>query len=212
MSLLPAIRKPFRYTFCNAALALIGVNLAVYLLALFWPKLAGYLALNPFLCVYRRFYWQVFTYQFVHGGFMHLFSNMVGLLFFGTAVERRLGSREFLLAYLLSGAVCGIISLAIYALTGAWLVVLLGASGAVFAILLLYATFFPRSTIFLWGIIPIPAPILVIGYAVLETAYMAFRMRDGVAHSTHLIGFAAAWAYSLARFGINPWREWFPRR
>ena len=136
---------------------------------------------------------------------------MIGLFFFGTAVERRLGSREFVLAYLLSGTVCGIASLAIYALTGAWGVFLLGASGAVFAILLLYATFFPRSTIFLWGIIPIPAPILVIGYAALETVYMVFGMRSGVAHSTHLIGFAVAWAYSVARFGVNPWKEWFPR-
>ena len=212
MGLLAAIRKPFRYTFCNAALIIIGVNLAVYLLTQIRPNLGAYLALNPFLCVYRRFYWQVFTYQFMHGGFMHLFSNMIGLFFFGTAVERRIGSREFVLAYLLSGTVCGLLSLLLYALTGAWGVFLLGASGAVFAILLLYATFFPRSTIFIWGIIPIPAPILVIGYALLETAYMIFGMRSGVAHSTHLIGFAVAWAYSVARFGVNPWREWFPRR
>lgn len=137
---------------------------------------------------------------------------MIGLLFFGGAVERRIGSREFALAYLLSGTVCGIVSLVIYVLAGTWNVFLLGASGAVFAILLLYAAFFPRSTIFIWGIIPIPAPLLVIGYAVLETLYMVFGMRSGVAHSTHLIGFAVAWAYSVARFGINPWREWFPRR
>ena len=212
MSLIAAIRKPFRYTFCNAALILIGVNIVVYLLALIFPNLGAYLALNPFLCVYRKFYWQVFTYQFMHGGFMHLFSNMIGLFFFGTAVERRLGSREFVLAYLLAGLLCGLASLLLYVLTGAWGVFLLGASGAVFAILLLYATFFPRSIIFLWGIIPIPAPILVIGYAALETAYTVFGLRSGVAHSTHLIGFAVAWGYCVARFGVNPWREWFPSR
>ena len=56
MSLLSAIRKPFRYTFRNVALILICANLAVYLLALIRPSLVGYLALNPALCVYRRFY------------------------------------------------------------------------------------------------------------------------------------------------------------
>lgn len=212
MRLLSAIRKPFRYTFCNAALIIIGVNLVVYMLCQVFYPLDVYLALNPLLAIYRKFYWQVFTYQFVHSGFMHLFSNMIGLFFFGVAIERQIGSREFALAYLLSGTLCGAISLAIYALSGAWNVFLVGASGAVFAILLLYAALFPRSVIFIWGIIPIPAPILVIGYAAIETFYTVFGMRSGIAHSTHLIGFAVAWVYSVARLGINPFREWFPRR
>lgn len=212
MSFLSKLRKPFTYSFQNAALILIGVNLLVYIVSRFFPNVNVYLSLNPGLTIYYKFYWQVFTYQFAHSGFMHLFSNMLGLFFFGTAVERHIGSKEFTLAYLLSGTMCGVLSLLIYIITGMWNVFLLGASGAVFAILLLYATFFPRSVVFIWGIIPVPAPLLVIGYAVLETIYMVSGSKSGVAHSTHLIGFAVAWVYAIVRLGINPWRVWFGRR
>lgn len=177
-----------------------------------FPKGKFYLALNPGFFIYSKFYWQVFTYQFVHSGLMHLFSNMLGLFFFGIAVERRIGSKEFLFAYLFSGTVCGILSLVIYILTDAWMVFLLGASGAVFAILLLYAVLFPRSVIFIWGIIPVPAPLLIIGYGALETIYMISGSQTGIAHSTHLIGFAVAWVYSIVRLGLNPFHVWFPKR
>ncbi len=211
MSFLQSLRQPFRYTYSNAFLVIIIVNFAVYMAGQVFPSLVGYLMLNPFLVIYRKFYWQLFTYQFVHGGFMHLFSNMIGLFFFGSSVEKHIGSKEFTFAYLLSGTVCGIASCVIYVISGMWHVFLIGASGAVFAILLLYAAFFPRSVIFIWGILPVPAPILVIGYAALETFYMVFGMRTGVAHSTHLIGFAVAYVYSIVRFRINPFREWFSR-
>ncbi len=206
------ITKPFKYTFRNVALILIGINILVYMGLQIFPQGKVYLSLNPALFVYNKFYWQVFTYQFVHNGFMHLFSNMLGLFFFGMAVERKIGSREFLSAYLVSGTLCGIISLLIYISTGMWRVFLLGASGAVFAVLLLYAVLFPRSVIFLWGIIPIPAPLLVIGYAVLETVYMISGSQAGIAHGTHLTGFAVAWIYSVVRLGINPLHIWFPKR
>lgn len=212
MNLLSRIRKPFRYEFWNAALVLVGVNLLVFLFTYLDPNLERYLAMNPLFVVKGQMYWQVFTYQFVHGGIWHLLSNMIGLFFFGTAVERRVGSKEFLLLYFISGTLCGVLSLFIYILTGAWYVFLLGASGAVFAILLAYAILFPESVILLWGIVPIPAPLLVLGYAGLEVFYMLSGADQGVAHSTHLIGLAVAWAYFLVRFGINPANVWFRKR
>jgi membrane associated rhomboid family serine protease len=133
---------------------------------------------------------------------------MLGVFIFGLAVERRVGSKEFLLLYLLSGTLCGILSFLLYSITGTWYVFLMGASGALFALMLAYAVLYPDSIIYLWGLVPIPAPILVLGYAALEIFYMITGSNQGVAHSTHLIGFAVAWVYFLARFGINPAKVW----
>jgi len=212
MSLLNTVRKQFRYEFRNTALMLIGTNLLVFLLTSSSPAIVQYLSLNPLYVIRGGMFWQVFTYQFVHGGIGHLLSNMIGLLFFGITVERKIGSKEFLLLYLLSGTLCGILSLVVYILSGTMYVFLMGASGAVFAILLAYAVLYPRSVIYLWAIVPIPAPVLVIGYAALETLHLIGGSNTGVAHSTHLIGFAVSWLYFLVRFGINPLHVWFGRR
>ena len=205
------IRKPFRYEFWNAALILIGINLVMYLLTFLYPALYDYLSMNPGNVVQNHMYWQLFTYQFIHGSIGHLLSNMIGLFFFGTTVERRTGSKEFLLLYLFAGVLCGIFSFLLYALTGTWNVALMGASGAIFAILLAYAVLFPGSVIYLWAIIPIPAPLLILAYAGLEVFNMFAGINQGVAHSTHLIGFAVAWVYFLVRFGINPIKVWSRR-
>lgn len=211
MKLLSLARKPFRYEFRNAALILIGVNMAVFLLTTLYPATSRYLSLNPLFMLQGGMYWQPFTYQFVHGGFGHLLSNMIGLAFFGIAVERKVGSKEFLLLYLLSGTLCGLLSFVIYVVTGAWYVFLMGASGAVFAILLAYAVLYPDSTIFIWGIVPIPAPLLVIGYAAIEVFDMLTGANQGIAHGTHLIGFAVAWVYFRVRFAIDPFKVWSRR-
>jgi membrane associated rhomboid family serine protease len=208
MNFLTYIRKPFRYEFLNAALIIIGANLLVFLWTFVDPEVSRYLSLNPLLVLKGQMYWQVFTYQFVHGGIGHLLSNMIGLLFFGIAVERKVGSKEFILLYLLSGTLCGAFSLLLYVLTGTWAVFLMGASGAVFAILLAYAVLFPRSVIYVWGILPIPAPLLILGYVGLEVFNIIAGANQGVAHSTHLIGFAVGWVYFLVRFNINPLTVW----
>lgn len=212
MALLTTLRKPFRYEFKNTAFILIGINILVFLLTNSSPNLVQYLSLNPLYVMRGGMFWQVFTYQFIHGGIGHLFSNMLGLFFFGLAVERKLGSKEFLLLYLLSGTLCGILSLVVYLFSGITYVFLMGASGAVFAILLAYAVLYPKSTIYLWAIVPIPAPILIIGYAALETMHLVGGRNTGVAHGTHLIGFAVSWIYFLVRFRINPLHVWFGKR
>lgn len=205
------LRKPFRYAFYNVALVLIGVNVLVFLATASNRGLFTLLSMNPELVVGYGYWWQVFTYQFVHGGLEHLVGNMIGLLFFGVSVERRIGSREFLLFYLLCGTLSGVLSLAAYVATGMWGVFLMGASGAVFSVLLAYATLYPTSVVYLWMVIPIPAPILVIGYAGIETFLLVTGTRSGVAHATHLFGFAVAWAYFVVRFGVNPSKAWFRR-
>lgn len=173
-----------------------------------FPQIQYFCSLNVYTCLAYKMFWQPFTYMFIHGSFTHVLFNMIGLFCFGLAVEKTVGTKEFVLMYLLIGFAGGIFSLSVYYFFGLYRVFLMGASGAVYGILLAYAILFPRSTIFIWGLIPVPAPILVIAYALIEFFEQFFSFRDGVAHSVHLAGFAFAWLYFVVRFGINPLKVW----
>ncbi|HCC38110.1 MAG TPA: glpG protein, partial [Treponema sp.] len=122
----------------------------------------------------------------MHGGFRHILFNMLGLFIFGSQVERQMGSREFLLYYLVTGTLAGVFSFLLYYLTGAYGVILLGASGALFAVELAFAVLFPDSIIYIWGIIPLRAPVMVLGYTAIEVFLSVSGMNSGVAHFTHL--------------------------
>lgn len=201
---LPFYQRPFGFTYYNVALYLIGANVLVFLAGMVSPSILQRLALIPGAVIELGWFWTPFTYMFVHGGTWHLLFNMLGLFFFGFQLERRIGSNEFLLFYLLSGLLAGLLSFAVYVATGTFNVALVGASGAVFAVLLAFATFFPTATILLFGIIPVRAPLLVLGYAALELFNMVSRTGGNVAHMTHLIGFAVAFLYLVVRLRINP--------
>jgi membrane associated rhomboid family serine protease len=200
------LRRPLRFRFFNATLYLIAANVLIFALGYVWPMLTYVLALNP-QAVMAGWVWQVFTYMFAHANLTHLFVNMLGLFFFGRPVERTLGSSEFLLYYLLSGLFAGIASFAIYALSGAWNTMLLGASGAIFALLLAFAVLYPRAMVYLYGIIPIRAPVMVIGYTAIEILSSFLGTASSVAHLTHLAGFVAGAAYFPVRLGVNPFRR-----
>ena len=194
--------------FFIATFFLIGFNLLVFLLTNIMRGLSNYLTLNVILVHEYNMYWQFFTYMFVHGDFSHLFFNMLGLFIFGMTVEQALGSKEFLLIYFISGIFCGVASYFFYLFSGAYFVFLLGASGAINSLLLAYAVIFPRNKIYLMGLLPIPAPLLVAIYAGMEIASQLLTLQNGVAHMTHLAGFAIAWLYFIVRMGINPWKIW----
>ena len=104
-------------------------------------------------------WWQFFTYMFVHQGVSHIIFNMLALLFFGFSVEKAIGSKEFVLFYVVCGAIGGLLSFAVYYFTGSYNYFLMGASGSIYAVLFAYAVCFPRSVIYIWGIIPVPSPI-----------------------------------------------------
>lgn len=205
------LRKPLGYSFSNITLYLMAANILVFALGYIFPRLERLLALNA-AAMLSGALWQPITYMFVHADLSHLLVNMLGLFFFGTAVERSMGSREFLLFYLLTGLLAGLASFAIYAVSGAWYSLLVGASGAIFALLLAFAIVNPDANIYLYGLIPVRAPVLVLGYAAIEIASQVFSFRSGVAHLTHLAGFAWAWLYFVVRFGINPAKRMFRRR
>jgi membrane associated rhomboid family serine protease len=187
-------------------LYLIGINILVFMLQRLFPIVSTYLALNTQLVLYG-WVWQFVTYMFAHDGISHLLFNMLALFIFGSQVERQMGSREFLVYYLLTGFLAGLFSFAVYWLTGTNWVFLLGASGALFAVQLAYAVFFPNSLVYLWGILPLRASVMVLGFTALELFFSISTKNSGVAHLTHLAGFAFGWIYFLARFRINPWRR-----
>lgn len=203
------VRRPFRYSYFNASIWLIAANVLVFALEYLFPQVMGYLAMTPILVLGGAF-WQPFTYMFAHGSFTHLLVNMLGLLFFGTAVEKELGSKEFLLYYLLTGFLAGLFSFAAYLVSGGGFIPMLGASGAIFAVLLAFATLDPDAQILIWGVIPVRAPVMVLVYTAIEVLSQIFGAQSSVAHLTHLAGFGFGWLYFLARFGLNPWRRFFP--
>src|SRR5512142_215788 len=101
------VRRPFRYSYRNVSIWLIAINVLVFALKyLLGPSVDAYLAMTPVL-VLNGFFWQPFTYMFVHANLTHLLVNMLGLLFFGPAVEKELGSKEFILYYFLTGVLAG---------------------------------------------------------------------------------------------------------
>jgi membrane associated rhomboid family serine protease len=213
MSNQPAIQRPFPYRQYHAAFILIAINVGVFLITLIAPRATLYLAMNPVLVIRGNYWWQLVTYMFAHAGQWHILFNMLALFFFGTQLERTLGSTEFLVYYLFSGLVAGVVSLIVYWMTGAYQVSLLGASGAVFAVLLAFASFYPDSRIFIFGIIPVKAYILVIAYTAIEIySQIASRGGSNVAHLTHLAGFAAGYLYLFVRLRVNPVRVFFSRR
>jgi membrane associated rhomboid family serine protease len=134
--------------------------------------------------------WTIVTYMFLHAGVMHLAFNMLALFFFGPRVEERLGSRSFLNLYVISG-----ISGALLSLIMGPSAAVLGASAAVFGVMLAFAWFWPDAPIHIWGIIPIPARMLVIITTVLSLWSGLGGARSNIAHFAHLGGYAGAWLY-----------------
>ena len=204
------IKRPFRYRNDNLVYIIIGLNILVYLAEVLLRNLPviPLFSMIPLMVVRRGWIWQFVTYMFVHDprSISHLVFNMFALFIFGRQVERYMGSREFTLYYLLTGVLAGVFSFVAYILTGNVLVTLMGASGAVFAVQLAFAAFFPDSIIYLWGILPLRAPVMVLGFTALELFFMFTGFNANVAHATHLAGFGFGWIYFIVRFGINPWR------
>ncbi|NJD10917.1 MAG: rhomboid family intramembrane serine protease [Gemmatimonadetes bacterium] len=151
-------------------------------------QLVQYLAFVPFQVLQQP--WTVVTYMFAHGGFMHLFFNMLALFFFGPPLEARWGSAEFIRYYL----VCGLGGAALsYAFAPN--APIIGASAAVYGVMLAFAMNWPDAPIYIWAIFPIPAKYLVAIFAVMSFVSMLDGRGGNIAHAAHLGGFAAGWLY-----------------
>jgi rhomboid family protein len=177
---------------------LVLINAAVFLLQSLMPgTLERAFALIPADVVGKGMIWQLVTYMFLHGGFMHVGFNMFGLIIFGSDLERWWGSREFLKYYFITGIGGGIVQVAsTYLLGGNPLGPVIGASGAIFGVLVAYALAFPHRQILLYFLIPIPARVLVAVYAFFElAAAIQNHPGDFVAHFVHLGGALVGFVY-----------------
>lgn len=189
----------------SVTFVLIGINVAVFLLLYIMPGLLDFLAIYTAGLLDRGFFWTPITYMFTHGGFFHLLINMVILVFAGPALEERMGSREFLTYYLLTGVLAGLFSVFAYSAGGTGdYVRIVGASGAIYAVLLGFATYLPRVRIYFWGILPMKAPYFLALYAAIDLYSQVFRRGGNTAHLTHLSGLAFGFLYFLIRLKINP--------
>lgn len=206
------LRRPFPYVYRRYAFLIILVNFCIFGLQFLYPDLYktvfSYSVMRPVAVSNYHMYWQFITYMFMHYDFRHVLFNMLALLIFGSGLEKAVGSREFLLFYLLCGVLSGFLSFLVYKFTGQDYVYLLGASGAVYAVLFAYAVVFPRSVFLVWWVVPVPAPVMVFIYALVELGSQFLGRNANVAHMTHLFGFLAAWLYFVLRMGIHPIKIW----
>lgn len=150
--------------------------------------------------------YQVFTYMFLHGGVSHLFFNMFALWMFGRGLEMEMGTKRFLIYYFVCGIGAALVQLGIAQIDIANLAdtpallwdylrtPTVGASGAVFGLLLAFGMLHPNATIMLL-IPPIPmrAKWFVILYGMLELLLIVLQAQDGVAHFAHLGGMFWGW-------------------
>lgn len=169
-------------------LRLLVANVAMYFITAGSPNLMRLLALVPAEIPSRP--WTVLTYMFLHGSMGHLFFNMLALFFFGPRVEARLGGTRFLRLYLISG-----LSAAVFSVLFAPNAAVVGASGAVYGVLLAFAMFWPREPIYIWMVLPIQSRYLIAAMTFLSLYSGVSGARDGVAHFAHLGGFVGGFAY-----------------
>jgi membrane associated rhomboid family serine protease len=138
--------------------------------------------------------WQLVTYGFLHGGYPHIFFNMLGLWMFGSDIERLFGSRYFIAYYfacLVSAALC---QLVVVSLAGGPAFPTLGASGAIYGLLLAFGMYFPRRMVMLiFPPIPMQARVFVIVFGALELLFGVMGPTGGVAHFAHLGGMLGGW-------------------
>lgn len=207
------MRSPMRRRYYNLTVALIAVNVLVFILTYASRSAFYHLSLIPAWVIREGYLWQLLSYMFVHGSIWHILLNMLVLFLFGMPVERTLGSIEFMAYYLVCGVGAGVATLLInwYAAPRMAMVPVVGASGAVYALLLAYAALFPDSTIFVFGILPVRAPVAVLIFAAISIVSQVIGAGPGIAHLTHLAGIVFGILYFLIRLRINPIRAMFRR-
>jgi membrane associated rhomboid family serine protease len=196
-------RNPFGFTVTPWVKRLLIANGVVFLLTVAFSGMWSYLAFTP--AEVLRQPWTPLTYMFVHQRFFHLLFNMLGLFFFGPPLEERWGSTEFLKFYLVCGVGGAILSLLMPQYP------IIGASAAVYGVMLAYAMYWPDNPIYIWGIIPVKAKWLVTFFIGMSLFYALTGGAPGIAHLAHLGGCAAAFLYLKSNWGPTPYGPRVPQ-
>lgn len=185
-------RHYLRPRFSGAVRVLILINAAVFFVQFAAPALINILGLVPLLVLKKFYLWQLVTYMFLHGSFFHLFFNMFILWMFGSELEARWGTNMFLRYYFITGIGAG----AVYVLARfASPIPTIGASGAIFGLLLAFGLTFPNRYVYLYFFIPIKAKFLVLIFGAIEFFAAFAAPRDNIAHFAHLGGLLVGFLY-----------------
>ena len=180
----------------TAMKALIGANVVIFLAQTFMPSLMLMLGLVPAAVMGQLQIWRLVSYMFLHGGIFHILFNMLALWMIGSELEHRWGTRYFLKFYFVTGVGAGVLTVLFSLLpfeVAAQLYheIVIGASGAIYGLLLAYGLYYPDRLIY-YIVFPIPAKyfVLIIGAIAF---YGSMGGTSGVANATHLGGLLVAY-------------------
>jgi len=176
---------------------IILANVAMFLLTQLYEPIVPLLGLRPQAVIERGWIWQPATYMFLHGGLFHILFNMLGIWMFGTELERMWGTNLFLRFYAITGIGAGLSVLLVGLLpfestAMTYFVPTIGASGALYGLLMAFAMYFPDRPILMFLLFPVPAK-----YFVLIIGAIAFVSGPGgqVSNTAHLGGLVFGYLY-----------------
>jgi membrane associated rhomboid family serine protease len=201
---------------------LIVSNVAVFVALTLFGRWIGddvrLLALAPRAVISYFALWQLVTYLFIHSGISHLLFNMLALWMFGVPLEQTWGTKRFLKYYFLCGIGAGLCDVALHAAVGDWGTRTVGASGAIYGLLMAFGVLFPNQTVLMGFLFPIKAKYMVMIYGAIELL-LAFSVNDGVSNIAHLGGMIFGYVYlkgRLPRLSLPDWqaayKQWKLRR
>lgn len=184
--------------------ALLIANVAMFVIVAlggdFGRTVRNMLGLQPAAIFSDYRLWQPFTYMFLHGGLSHILFNMLSLWMFGVELERMWGSRYFLKYYFAAGVGAAITTILVSLLPVAmfddvYVALTIGASGAIYGILLAYGLYFPNRPIYMYFVFAIPAKYFVMIMGAISLFLSLGQSGGGIAHITHLGGLVAGYLY-----------------
>ena len=179
---------------------IIIANIALFVVSVFVPRIVLFFGLVPKDVLERLFIWQPITYMFLHGDLFHILFNMLGIWMFGVELERMWGTRFFVKYYAITG-VGAAVTTVIFSLlpfqfsSFMYDVPTIGASGALYGVLLAFALYYPNRPILMMLLFPVPARYFVMIIGAISFLSSINGPGGGVAHAAHLGGLVVGYAY-----------------
>jgi membrane associated rhomboid family serine protease len=177
---------------------IIIANIAMFLISFVYPPILTFLGLVPKLAIEQQWLWQPVTYMFLHGSLFHILFNMLGIWMFGVELERLWGTKFFIRYFAVTGVGAGLTVivaglLPFEATASTYNAITIGASGALYGLLMAFAIYYPDRPILMFLLFPIPAKyfVMIIG----AIAFLSASQNTGVSNSAHLGGLVFGYFY-----------------
>lgn len=179
---------------------IIWINVGAFVASLIFPMLIPLFGLLPEAVIERQWIWQPVTYMFLHNDMFHILFNMLGIWMFGLELERLWGTRFFVQYYAVTGVGAAVttvvVSLLPFSMTApTYAAITIGASGALYGLLMAYAIYYPDRPILMFMLFPVPAKYFVIIIGAIAFLSSAGRGTQRVAHAAHLGGMIFGYLY-----------------